>query len=34
MRLTGHNHTSMMARFNTIEDNLGREIVEFTRLLV
>jgi acetyl esterase len=34
MRLAGHNHISMVAHFNTVEDNLGREIVEFTRRLV
>jgi acetyl esterase/lipase len=34
MRLTGHNHVSLMAHFNTVEDRLGREIVEFMRCLV
>jgi acetyl esterase/lipase len=34
VRLTGHNHISMVAHFNTIEDNLGREIVDFTSRLV
>ena len=34
VRLTGHNHISMLAHFNTVEDNLGHEIVEFTRRLV
>jgi acetyl esterase len=34
MRLAGHNHISILAHFNTVEDNLGREIVEFTRRLV
>lgn len=34
VRLAGHNHTSLIAHFNTIEDRLGREIVEFTRRLV
>ena len=34
MRLAGHNHISLVAHFNTVEDNLGREIVEFTRRLV
>jgi acetyl esterase/lipase len=29
MRLTGHNHTSMIAHFNTAEDALGRAILEF-----
>jgi hypothetical protein len=33
IRLTGHNHISIVAHFNTIEDNLGREIVEFTHRL-
>ena len=33
LRLAGHNHISMVAHFNTVEDNLGREIVEFTRRL-
>jgi acetyl esterase len=32
--LAGHNHISLVAHFNTVEDNLGREIVEFTRRLV
>ncbi|MER8975349.1 MULTISPECIES: alpha/beta hydrolase fold domain-containing protein [unclassified Mesorhizobium] len=31
MRLAGHNHISLVAHFNTVEDTLGREIVEFTR---
>ncbi|WP_292670296.1 hypothetical protein [Mesorhizobium sp.] len=34
MRLTGHNQILMMAHFNTVEDYLGREIVEFTHRLV
>lgn len=34
MRLAGHNHISMVAHFNTVEEALGREIVEFTRRLV
>jgi acetyl esterase len=34
VRLAGHNHISLVAHFNTAEDNLGREIVEFTRRLV
>ncbi|MEQ1952970.1 alpha/beta hydrolase [Mesorhizobium sp. CN2-181] len=34
MRLTGHNHISLVAHFNTVEDTLGREIKEFTRRLV
>lgn len=29
MRLTGHNHISLVAHFNTLEDTLGREIVDF-----
>jgi acetyl esterase/lipase len=29
MRLPGHNHTSMIAHFNTAEDALGRAILEF-----
>lgn len=33
LRLSGHNHTSIMAHFNTVEETLGREIVEFTRRL-
>lgn len=33
LRLTGHNHTSIMAHFNTVEETLGREIVDFTRRL-
>jgi acetyl esterase/lipase len=33
MRLAGHNHISLVAHFNTVEDTLGREIVEFTRHL-
>lgn len=28
-RMTGHNHMSIMAHFNTEEDSLGREILEF-----
>lgn len=31
MRLMGHNHTSIVAHFNTAEDRLGREILEFMR---
>ena len=31
MRLAGHNHTSIIAHFNTAEDALGREILEFIR---
>ncbi len=30
--LAGHNHTSVIAHFNTAEDRLGREILEFIRL--
>jgi acetyl esterase len=30
--LAGHNHTSTIAHFNTAEDRLGREILEFIRL--
>jgi acetyl esterase/lipase len=30
--LAGHNHTSIIAHFNTAEDRLGREILEFIRL--
>ncbi len=33
LRMTGHNHTSIMAHFNTVEEALGREIVDFTRRL-
>lgn len=33
VRLAGHNHTSLVAHFNTVEDTLGREIMEFTRRL-
>ena len=33
LRLNGHNHISLVAHFNTVEDNLGREIVEFARSL-
>jgi acetyl esterase/lipase len=33
VRLAGHNHISLIAHFNTAEDRLGREIVEFTRRL-
>ena len=33
MCLAGHNHISLVAHFNTVEDSLGREIVEFTRRL-
>lgn len=29
MRLAGHNHISIVAHFNTIEDTLGREILDF-----
>ncbi len=29
LRLAGHNHTSMVAHFNTAEERLGREILEF-----
>ena len=31
MRLPGHNHTSIIAHFNTADDALGREILEFIR---
>lgn len=31
MRLPGHNHTSIIAHFNTAEEALGREILEFIR---
>ena len=34
MRLAGHNHISLVAHFNTVEDTLGREIVEFIRHLI
>ena len=34
LRLAGHNHVSMMAHFNTVEDTLGGEILEFTQRLV
>ena len=30
--LAGHNHTSVIAHFNTAEDRLGRKILEFIRL--
>jgi len=30
--LAGHNHTSVIAHFNTAEERLGREILEFIRL--
>ena len=30
--LAGHNHTSVIAHFNTAEDRLGREILDFIRL--
>jgi hypothetical protein len=30
--LAGHNHTSVIAHFNTAEDRLGREILEFIQL--
>jgi acetyl esterase len=30
--LAGHNHTSIIAHFNTAEDRLGREILDFIRL--
>jgi acetyl esterase len=33
MRLADHNHISIVAHFNTVEDKLGREIVEFTHRL-
>jgi acetyl esterase/lipase len=29
VQLAGHNHTSLVAHFNTVEDNLGREIIAF-----
>jgi hypothetical protein len=29
MRLAGHNHISIVAHFNTIEDALGREMLDF-----
>lgn len=29
LRLTGHNHTSIVAHFNTAEETLGREILDF-----
>jgi acetyl esterase len=34
MWLRGHNHTSIIAHFNTAEDALGRAIVEFVRSTV
>jgi acetyl esterase/lipase len=34
MWLRGHNHTSIIAHFNTAEDALGRAIVEFVRATV
>nr|WP_223217308.1 alpha/beta hydrolase [Rhizobium cauense] len=34
IRLAGHNHISMIAHFNTCEDDLGQEIVAFTRYLM
>ncbi|MGH7127064.1 MAG: alpha/beta hydrolase, partial [Planctomycetaceae bacterium] len=30
--LAGHNHTSVIAHFNTAEDRLGREILDFIQL--
>lgn len=33
MRLAGHNHISIVAHFNTVEDALGREILDFFELL-
>jgi acetyl esterase/lipase len=30
--LAGHNHTSLIAHFNTAEERLGREILDFIRL--
>ena len=30
--LAGHNHTSVIAHFNTAEERLGREILDFIRL--
>jgi len=30
--LAGHNHTSIIAHFNTAEERLGREILDFIRL--
>jgi hypothetical protein len=27
--MAGHNHTSMVAHFNTAEDLLGRQILQF-----
>jgi hypothetical protein len=30
--LAGHNHSSVIAHFNTAEDRLGREILEFIQL--
>jgi len=32
VRLAGYNHTSTIAHFNTAEDRLGREILEFIRI--
>ena len=29
VQMSGHNHTSMVAHFNTGEDCLGREILDF-----
>jgi acetyl esterase len=34
VRLAGHNHVSLIAHFNTLEDQLACAIVEFTRRLV
>ena len=28
-RLAGHNHLSMVLNFNTVDEALGREIIEF-----
>ena len=32
MRLPGHNHISIVAHFNTTEDTLGREILDFVEV--
>jgi hypothetical protein len=33
IRLTGHNHISIVAHFNTDEEILGREILDFFETL-
>lgn len=32
MGLVGHNHTSIAAHFNTADDALGRELLDFIRI--